>query len=141
MDATFTNTKTDQTMVFIPGPNLEIAYGGTATWSGITMADIDGNARVKEMIADGDITVAVAAETNDDARFTQDDDCGYTDRNSLSVYTVATLPGAGAVYEGAQAFASDGRKIGEGGGAGTGVPVYYSNAAWRVPGTDAAVTS
>lgn len=42
-------------------------------------------------------------------------------------YTVATLP---AVASGI-AFASDGRKSGEGGGAGTGVPVYFNATVWR----------
>lgn len=53
-------------------------------------------------------------------------------------YTVAFLP---AVANGAWLYASNGRKIGEGPGAGTGVMVYGSNAAWRVPSTDAAVTA
>ncbi len=53
-------------------------------------------------------------------------------------FTVANLPSAGAV-EGYQAYATNGRKVGEGGGAGTGVPVYYSNSKWRVYSTDAQV--
>ena len=58
---------------------------------------------------------------------------------NLGTFTVANLPnnpGAGQ-----QAYASNGRKVGEGAGAGTGVPVYYSNGTWRVFSTDAAVTS
>ena len=43
-------------------------------------------------------------------------------------YTVATLP-AGAV--GALIYVSNGRKVGEASGAGTGVIVCYSNGAWR----------
>jgi hypothetical protein len=105
------------------------------------MPDIDGNVRIKEMIDDGDITVALVQTAHDDAKPTQDGDMGYTDRNSLSVYTVATLPGVGSVYEGQMAFASDGRKIGEGPGVGTGVPVYYSGAAWRVLSTDNVVAA
>ena len=50
-------------------------------------------------------------------------------------YTVANLPVGG----GAPAFATNGRKIGEGAAAGTGVPVYYSLGAWRVFSTDAPV--
>lgn len=53
-------------------------------------------------------------------------------------YTVAALP-AGA--EGQIAYATNGRKVGEGAGSGTGVPVYFSNTHWRVYSTDATVTS
>ncbi|MNM75539.1 hypothetical protein D3C81_873300 [compost metagenome] len=54
-------------------------------------------------------------------------------------YTVATLPVG--VSNSSVAIATNGRKVGEGAGAGTGVPVYYSNGAWRVFGTDVAVTT
>lgn len=37
-------------------------------------------------------------------------------------------------------YCSNGRKVGESTGAGTGVPVYYSNGSWRVFSTDAAVS-
>jgi len=53
-------------------------------------------------------------------------------------YTVAALP-AGTV--GQIAYSSNGRKVGEGPAAGTGVIVYYSNAAWRVFSTDAVVAA
>ena len=56
----------------------------------------------------------------------------------LNRYTVVKLP---AGTEGRIAFATNGRKVGEGPGAGTGVPVYFSNGFWRVFSTDAAVTS
>jgi hypothetical protein len=36
-------------------------------------------------------------------------------------------------------YVSNGRKVGEGAGLGTGVPVYWSNGQWRVFSTDAAV--
>jgi hypothetical protein len=51
-------------------------------------------------------------------------------------YTVATLP---AASEGFVAYCTNGRKVGEGVGAGTGVPVYYSGGIWRVFSTDALV--
>ena len=41
-------------------------------------------------------------------------------------YTVATLPATG--LSGQFAWASNGRKPGEGGGAGTGVPVFWNSA-------------
>ena len=47
----------------------------------------------------------------------------------LANYTVAALPsGPGA---GAKAFASNGRKPGEGAGAGTGVEVYHDGTRWN----------
>ncbi len=55
-----------------------------------------------------------------------------------SAATVAALP-VGA--EGQLAYASDGRKVGEGPGAGTGVPVYFSAGSWRVFSTDLAVAA
>ena len=51
-------------------------------------------------------------------------------------FTVAALPSG---IEGLQAYATNGRKVGEGPGSGTGVPVYFSNGSWRVFSTDAAV--
>jgi hypothetical protein len=56
----------------------------------------------------------------------------------LLSYTVANLP---AGSSGALAYATNGRKVGEGAGAGTGVPVYYSTSHWRVFSTDAVVAS
>lgn len=56
----------------------------------------------------------------------------------LGAWTVALLP---AGSEGDRAYATNGRKVGEGPGSGTGVPVYYSAGAWRVYATDQAVTA
>ncbi|WP_164712442.1 hypothetical protein [Methylobacterium currus] len=47
---------------------------------------------------------------------------------SLGVYTVATLPAGTA---GTMLYVSNGRKVGEAAGAGTGVLACYSNGAWR----------
>jgi hypothetical protein len=55
------------------------------------------------------------------------------------IKTVATLPASPAEFS--RAVASDGRKIGEGPGAGSGVNVYYSLGQWRVYSTDAPVQS
>lgn len=55
----------------------------------------------------------------------------------LAAYTVAALPLAPP--EGATAYATNGRKSGEGAGAGTGVPVYYSAGKWRVYRDDSEV--
>ena len=53
-------------------------------------------------------------------------------------YTVAALP---AGVTGAIAFASNGRKAGEGAGAGTGVLVVYSNGQWRRVSDDTQVAA
>jgi len=55
-------------------------------------------------------------------------------------YTVAALPSRN-VLPGQTAYATNGRKVGEGAGNGTGVPVYFSNGAWRVYSTDAVVAA
>ena len=62
-----------------------------------------------------------------------------TQLNRCLSYTVAGLPASPG--EGAMAFATNGCKVGEGAGAGTGVPVYFSLSSWRVFSTDIAVTS
>ena len=56
----------------------------------------------------------------------------------LSRYTVLDLPTGS---EGQIAYATNGLKVGESAGSGTGVPVYFSNAEWRVYSTDAQVQS
>lgn len=53
-------------------------------------------------------------------------------------YTVAGLPSG---IEGQIAYATNGRKVGEGAGSGTGVPVYFADGHWRVFSTDAAVAA
>ena len=60
-------------------------------------------------------------------------------------FTVAALPGVSPTLPngppaGSFAYATNGRKVGESAGNGTGVPVYYSNGAWRVYSTDAPVS-
>jgi hypothetical protein len=59
---------------------------------------------------------------------------------NLKSYTFANLPlGNQTAYTSSFAYCSNGRKVGEGVGTGTGVPVYYANGTWRVFSTDAAV--
>lgn len=59
--------------------------------------------------------------------------------NYLGSFTVATLPVSPAAFS--TATATNGRKIGEGPGAGTGVLVYFSSGVWRVFSLDQPVTS
>lgn len=51
--------------------------------------------------------------------------------------TFASLPAAGQV--GRSRFVTDGRKVGEGAGAGTGVPAYDDGVAWRRTSDDTTV--
>lgn len=58
----------------------------------------------------------------------------------LPVYTVAALPAS--AQTGALAYASNGRKTGEGGGAGTGTPVWFNvSGQWFAVWSSAQVTS
>lgn len=59
----------------------------------------------------------------------------------LISFTVARLPQIPKPTNGSIAYASNGRKQGEGVGAGTGVPVYYSAGFWRRYSDDTAVTA
>lgn len=43
------------------------------------------------------------------------------------------------LFESEEGYATNGRKVGEGAGNGTGVPIYWSQGAWRVLSTDQAV--
>ena len=63
---------------------------------------------------------------------------GISSGGLLNSFTVATLP---AALDGTIAFASNGRKIGEGAGAGTGVVVYSSAGTWRVVSLDSPILS
>lgn len=58
---------------------------------------------------------------------------------SAKSYTLGSLPVTAPA--GASAFCSDCRKTSEGEGAGTGIPVYFSNAAWRAYSNDAAAAN
>lgn len=63
-------------------------------------------------------------------------------QSGVSVYaTVASLPAASADLRGRVAFATNGRKNGEGGGAGTGVLVFCDGTAWRACDTGATAAS
>lgn len=86
-------------------------------------------------IYDGKTGVAV---TVDGSGTTFNKAVAFSSTALLKSYTFATLPSG---LEGMVAFCSDGRKVGEGAGVGTGVPVYYSESAWKVFSTDATVTT
>ncbi len=64
---------------------------------------------------------------------------GAANTSYLGTFTVATLPAAPA--SGSTAFASDGRMIGEGAGAGSGCPVFWAASHWRTYYNCATVTA
>lgn len=55
--------------------------------------------------------------------------------------TLATANALTGLTDGQMIYITNGRKVGEGEGAGTGVMAYYSASSWRVFSTDAAVTT
>jgi hypothetical protein len=61
----------------------------------------------------------------------------HTAVGRITVGLVAAL--TDGLFADEDGYATNGRKVGEGGGAGTGVPIYWSQSAWRVFSTDAAV--
>lgn len=122
MDAAITNLSTEA--VFIPGPNIDIPAGETASWPDITVSDLDGNAAIKALVVAGTISVAVTPDAADAAAATS----GSLSTSALERYTVAALPTG---YNGRVAYATNGRSGAEGAGAGTGVPVIFSNLQWR----------
>lgn len=52
-------------------------------------------------------------------------------RSRKASLTVAAINALGSPAAGEEAYASDGRKPGEGGGSGTGVPAFYDGSGWR----------
>jgi len=132
MDATITNVSA--AALFIPGPNLDIPAGETKSWSDITVADLDGNAVIKNYVVAGDITVSVTPDAGDAAEATS----GAMNNAALPIYAFAALPTG---YDGRIAWCSNGRKTAEGAGVGTGVPTYYdvASASWLVFYDDSAL--
>jgi len=62
-----------------------------------------------------------------------------TGGNFVGAFSVAGLPASPAA--GTTAYASNGRKLGEGSGSGTGVPVYFQGGSWRTFSSDQPVAS
>lgn len=128
MDALITNLAA--TPVFIPGPNLDLAAAGdpdgnhAKTWPNILVSDLDASAVIKAGVVGGTLAVTVTPDALDAAVATQ----GSLGFSSLERYTVANLPTG---FGGRIAFAINGRAGAEGGGAGTGTMVVFSNAQWR----------
>lgn len=133
MDAAITNAGTEQ--VFIPGPNIDLDPGETKTWSDVRVTDLDANDVIKAGVVAGTLTVSMTPGPNDAALATQ----GQLVSDALPMYDYADLP---TPFRGRVAFVMNGRKAGEGAGAGTGVPCYYDTTVgdWTTFSGDIAVT-
>ena len=108
-------------------PNLALPSGGELAWnadSGISRLGAASLAVGNGAAGDKSGQVACAVRLN-------------------TGFTVALLPSTAAtgMVGGAVAYATDGLKVGETTGNGTGVPVYYSNGHWRVYSTDLTVAA
>ena len=136
MDATITNLSSDP--VFLTGPKVELAATGDAdgndvrVWPDVTINDLDSDAQLKALVVAGTVSVSVSPAAEDVAVAVQ----GTLQAASSERYLVANLPTG---YDGRRAYAIDGRKVGEGVGAGTGVEVVYSDGEWRIHQDDSAV--
>jgi hypothetical protein len=132
MDALITNLSSNA--LFVPGPQLELAASGSAgdakTWGGVSIASLDNSSALKQMVVDGKVSVTLSDNTQDAAP--------QLGAQSLAQYALADLP---VGFEGRVVFVTDGRKTGEGAAAGTGVPAYWSAAAWHVFFDDSVVVA
>jgi hypothetical protein len=137
MDATITNlgSISPDDDVFLSAYKVEVKVGEPRVISGVTQADLDADTQLKQLVLDGKIGVSMVWTATDAALATQ----GGFGGNKLPRFASTALPSGAAASDGMIAFCTNGRKVGEGGGAGTGVPVYYDGAAWRSFVTDAAV--
>ena len=139
MDATITNlgaTSPDDD-VFLCGPRISLEAGDSVVWSDVALADLDADVQLKGLIAAGKVSVSVALVATDAAVPL----VGSLSPQKLPRYTFVTLPAGANAVDGQLAFCTNGRKVGEGPGAGTGVPVYFDGADWRVYSTDAAAAA
>lgn len=122
------------------------AVGGSSIWGNDVLAPVNTYYRVtgytaKGQPAWGPNNQQVVASTFDLGTWVPNQVVSWVPQGSVVLprTTVAVLGTSGV--EGQLSYATDGRKVGEGSGSGTGVPVYFSNGAWRVYSTDAPVTS
>jgi len=131
MDATITNLSAEH--VFIPGPQMHLEPTGdpdgndVKVWPEVTVADLDSNVRIKELVVAGTISVQMDADSYDAAAATQ----GTLSVMGLPQYAYADLPTG---FNGRMVYCTNGRKTGEGALAGTGVPAYWtdSDSDWHV---------
>lgn len=92
----------------------------------------------REQVVGTEITKAWVSGTATETHRIGSDGVVFAMPPTLPVSTVALLPTGAA---GRIAFASDGRKNGEGAGAGTGVMVFHDGTAWRACDTGATVAA
>ena len=120
--------------------------GGSSIWGNDVLSPVNTYYRVTGYTAAGQPAWGpnnqqVAGSTFDLGTWVPNQVISWVPQGSvvLPQATVAVLGTSGV--EGQVSYATNGCKVGEGSGSGTGVPVYFSNGAWRVYSTDASVTS
>jgi hypothetical protein len=89
-------------------------------------------------LAISQVGLLIDSQSGQTAIETDNADPSFLGPVSPGQFTVSGLPSG---IEGQIAYATNGRKVGELSGAGTGVPVYFSNSLWRVFSTDSQVLS
>lgn len=97
---------------------------------------IKGKLNNVDAVADAALASA-ASKANAGGNTNITDLTGLTGAVKQASFTFALLP---AGTNGKICYCSNGRKVGEGAAAGTGVIVYYSNGQWRTFAADAIVT-
>lgn len=126
-----------------------IVHGGTdknlytnGSSSGMVVASVnDANSSYQPLALEASVTTVGGGGILNAENSIQLNGTTIVDSNrlfQLRSYSVAGLPTGAA---GKMAFASDGRKNGEGGGAGTGVMVFHDGTAWRACDTGATVAA
>lgn len=129
-------------------PNLDaskITSGRLALARGGTHADLSGTGGASQVLQQSstgaNITVGqlAAADLSDGTTGTGAIVLAGSPTVTTPTWTAFTVAGLPAGATGQYAYATNGRKVGEGAGSGTGVPVYFSTAQWRVFSTDAQV--
>lgn len=126
MDAVITNlgsTSPDDDL-FLSAYKVEVKAGLSVTIPDATVTDLDGDLQLRGLILAGKLSVSTTNETTDNVAAV----VGSISPHALPKYTVANLPTG---FNSRVAYATNGRSGAEGGGAGTGVPVIFTNGQWR----------
>lgn len=138
----------DANGVPLVGGKLYTYYAGTVspltTYTDSTGGSANTNPIILDSRGEADVWLGlgtykmVLKDSVDALIWTVDNILSANNVSQLGSYTVATLPSA---VDSQIAYATNGRKVGESAGNGTGVPVYYSSSAWRRFSDDSVVAA
>lgn len=130
--------------ITIPLDSNANAVGGSSIWGNDVLSPINTFYRVTGYThagqpAWGPNNQTIQGSTFDLGTWVPNQVISWVPQGSLVLpqATVGVLGTTG--IESQVSYATNGRKVGEGSGSGTGVPVYFSNGSWRVYSTDAQV--